>query len=281
MPTLELTAGPIDYTDTGGDGPVVVLLHGLVQSSTVWRHVITELGPDFRCVAPTLPFGAHRTPMKPNADLSLRGLAAIVAEVLDRLDLTDVTLVGNDWGGAQLLIDEDRVGRLVLVACEAFDNYPPGLPGNAIRAALLIPGGFTLMAKSMALRPLRRLPVALGWLTKRPIPGDVVDAWFAPFLTNAAIRRDVKKYVKQARKREMVAVTERMRTFDRPALVVWATEDRIMPRDHGRRLADLLPQGELVEIADSYTVIPEDQPAELAKVIREFVTRRASRRVTS
>lgn len=273
MPTLELTAGPIDYSDTGGDGPVIVLLHGLAQDSTVWRHVVADLSPEFRCVLPTLPFGAHRTPMKPDADLSLGALVALVGEVLDRLDLTDVTLVGNDWGGAQLLVDDDRVGRLVLVACEAFDNYPPGLPGTAIKYALKVPGGLTLMAKSLAIKPLRRLPVALGWMSKRPIPDEVVDRWFEPLITDAAIRRDVVKYVKTARPSQMVAATEGLRTFDRPALVVWASEDKVMPRDHGRRLADLLPHGELVEIADSYTLIPEDQPAELAKAIGEFVRR--------
>lgn len=273
MPTLELTAGTIDYEDTGGDGPVVVLVHGLVQSATVWRHVIAELSPDIRCVAPTLPFGSHRTPMKPNADLSLRGLAAMVAEVLDRLDLTDVTVVGNDWGGHQLLVDDERVGRLGLVACEAFDNLPPGLPGRMIRYATLVPGGFTAMAKSLRFKRLRQMPMAFGWMSKHGVPDAVLDDWFAPIRTDPAVRRDVLKYAKSARAAQMVAATDRLRAFDKPALVVWASEDRIMPRDHGRRLARLLPKGELVEIADSYTLIPVDQPTALATAIRDFVTR--------
>jgi pimeloyl-ACP methyl ester carboxylesterase len=64
---------------------------------------------------------------------------------------------------------------------------------------------------------------------------------------------------------------ERLRSFDRPALVMWAEEDRVMPREHGRRLAELFPRGQLVEIPDSYTLIPEDQPGELARAIRGFV----------
>ena len=277
MPEIELSAGTIAYDDTGGDGPVVVLLHGLAMDATVWRHVVADVRADFRCVVPTLPLGAHRKPMKPDADLSLRGLAALVAELLAALDLRDVTLVGNDWGGAQLLIDDDRVGRLVLVACEAFDNYPPGLPGRMLRYSLLVPGGFTVLAKTLGIRALRRTPMAIGWMSKRPVPVDVVDRWFEPLRTDPAVRRDVVKYVRRARKRDMVAATERLRTFRRPALVVWATEDKVMPPEQGKRLVGLLPDGRLVEIEDSYTLIQEDQPAALSAAIRSFVGETVSR----
>jgi pimeloyl-ACP methyl ester carboxylesterase len=71
--------------------------------------------------------------MRADADLSIRAQARLVAEFLERLDLREATLVGNDWGGAQLLVSEgidERVGRLVLASCEAFENYPPGVPGR-------------------------------------------------------------------------------------------------------------------------------------------------------
>ena len=272
MNELQVSAGLLDYEDTGGDGPVIVFLHGLVMDSTVWRHVVDDLRADYRCVLPTLPLGAHRRPMRPDADLSLRGLGDLVAEFIATLDLTDVTLVGVDWGGAQLLVDNDRVSRLVLVACEAFDNYPPGLPGRMVKYATMTPGGIYALAQLLRIRSLRRLPIAMGMLSKRPIPPDIVDDWLRPLWTSGQVRRDLARYASVARKAEMVAVTERLRTFNRPALVVWATEDRMMPPDHGRRLAELLPKGRLVEIADSYTLIPEDQPAELTLAIREFLT---------
>jgi pimeloyl-ACP methyl ester carboxylesterase len=62
-----------------------------------------------------------------------------------------------------------------------------------------------------------------------------------------------------------------LRKFDKPALVVWATEDLMMPREHGRRLAELLPRGRLLEIEDSRTLIGEDQPEQLTSALREFV----------
>jgi pimeloyl-ACP methyl ester carboxylesterase len=271
MAELQVSAGVLDYEDTGGDGPVIVFLHGLVMDSTVWQHVVDDLRADYRCILPTLPLGAHRRPMRPDADLSLRGLGDLVAEFIATLGLTDLTLVGNDWGGAQLLVDDDRVSRLVLIACEAFDNYPPGLPGRMVKYASMIPGGLYALAQPLRIRRLRRMPIAMGLLSKRPIPDDIVTNWLRPLLTNGQVRRDLARYARAARKADMVAVTERLRTFDRPALVVWATEDRLMPPDHGRRLAALLPKGRLVEIPDSYTLVPQDQPGELTKAIREFL----------
>ena len=277
MSEVELSAGTIEYEDTGGGGPVVVLLHGLVMDGSLWRHVVADLRSDYRCVVPTLPLGGHRRPMRPDADLSLDGHARIVAEFLERLDLREVTLVQNDHGAALVLAGErpERIARLVLVSCEAFDNYPPGLPGKTVALVARLPGGLNALAQPMRLRALRRLPLALGWMTKRPVPHEVTDAWLRPLLTQREIRRDLIKYVRTGTKRDMIEATERLRSFDRPALVIWAAEDRVMPPDHGRRLADLLPRGKLVEISDSYTLIPEDQPAELARALRDFLAAEA------
>src|SRR5260370_19750965 len=102
MTEIELSSGTIESTDTGGDGPVLVLLHGLLMDASLWDEVIAELSSALRCVVPTLPLGAHRHPMRPDADLSPPGIARLVAEFMDRLDLGDVTLVGNDTGGARV-----------------------------------------------------------------------------------------------------------------------------------------------------------------------------------
>jgi pimeloyl-ACP methyl ester carboxylesterase len=69
----------------------------------------------------------------------------------------------------------------------------------------------------------------------------------------------------------MLAATSALASFEKPVLVAWASEDRIMSPAHGPRLADAFANARLVEIADSYTLIPIDQPRVLARHIREFV----------
>jgi pimeloyl-ACP methyl ester carboxylesterase len=275
MREIELSAGTIEYEDTGGDGPVLVLLHGLMMDASLWDGPIADLSADHRCVAPTMPLGAHRHAMRPDADLSLPGIARLVAEFLDRLDLRDVTLVGNDTGGGlvQLLVRDGaaRVGRIVLASCDAFDNFPPGLTGKTlVLAGKLPPRMFGLFMQQMRLRALRRLPIAFGWLTRR---GDAATArWLKPVLQQPEIRRDTVRMLRAAAADTglLVEAAEHLPGFDHPALVVWASRDRVMPPEHGRRLAALLPQARLVEVDDSYTLIPLDQPARFAQIIREF-----------
>jgi pimeloyl-ACP methyl ester carboxylesterase len=271
--TIELSAGHIDYLDTAGDGPIVVLLHGVLMNNTVWGGVITKLAPTFRCIAPTLPLGAHRQPMRPGADLSIDGIALLVAEFLERLDLEDVTLIMNDWGGPQLLVDHgrtERIGRLVFVACEAFDNLPPGVPGRRLATLAAKPGGFALQSLLMRSAVVRRSVAAT--LVKQRVPEEMLRDWFGPFIHDRKIRRDLRSYCLSVPLDSGRNWSAGLGSFTKPALVVWAPEDQIMPPEHGRRLADLLPDGRLVEITDSYTVVPLDQPAQLADAVRAFVT---------
>jgi len=273
MPTIELSAGPIDYLDTGGAGPVLVFGHGLPMNPSQWRKVVPLLD-GYRCVLPTLPLGGHRRPMRPDADLSQRGVALLIGELLERLDLRDATLVLNDWGGGQFLISEgraQRLSRLVLVACEAFDNFPPGA-AKALPMVCAVPGGVWLFARLMKFGPVRRAPGGYGALSLRGIPDAVLDDWFEPLTSSREIRRDFARFATGTPAREtLLAWSERLREFTGPVLVVWAEQDRMMPADHGPRLAALFPDARLVRIADSATLVPEDQPERLAEVLTAFL----------
>jgi pimeloyl-ACP methyl ester carboxylesterase len=275
---IDLSAGSIDYIDTGGDGPTLLLLHGVLMNQTVWSDVITELAPAFRCIAPTLPLGAHREPMRSGADLSIDGIALLVAEFLERLDLHDVTLIMNDWGGPQLLVDHDRIeriSRLVLVACEAFDNFPPGTPGRRLAKLAATPGGFGLQSVLLRSATVRRSVAAA--LAKHPVPDELLCDWFAPFIRDQRVRQDLRSYCLSVPLDSGRNWSAELASFDKPALVVWAPEDQMMPPEHGRRLAELLPDGRLLEITDSYTVVPLDQPKQLADAVRAFITSTADR----
>ena len=273
MPEIELSSGTVDFLDTGGTGPVVVLTGGLIIGGSLWRHVVGLLEPEYRCLVPTLPLGAHRHPMRADVRLTPYSVAMLLGEFLDRLDLREVTLVENDTGRAQTLAGErpDRLARLVLASCEAFDNYPPGLPGRLIAVAARMPGGIGMLVQPMRLRALRRLPIAYGWMAKRPIPHSDTDDWLRPVLSDRAIRTDLSRYLRSCTRHDMTDAAEKLAGFTRPVLVVWAGDDKIMPLAHARRLVDLVPDGRLVEIPDSYTLIAHDQPAALATAIDSFV----------
>jgi pimeloyl-ACP methyl ester carboxylesterase len=199
--------------------------------------------------------------MRPDADLSPSGIAKLQAEFLDASGLFQITA---GWY-------PERLARLVLTPCEAFENFPPGLPGRTAEVGIKLPGGTFLLAQLLRMPHMRRLPFTFGWMAKRPIPNEMFDAWLRPAQTQRGVRRDLGKYVHALNKRDLLVAAERLRGFDRPALVVWALEDRIMPPEQGRRWAELLPHAQLVEIADSYTLIPLDQPGELARSIRQFI----------
>lgn len=289
MKQARLPSGTVEYEDTGGDGPVLVLLHGMMMDASLWDAVTADLAADHRCVVPTLPLGAHTVPMAADADLSLPAVARLVTELLDHLGLRDVTLVGNDTGGAlvQLILTglhlpaaegERAEGRAdapvagaVLASCEAFDNFPPGLTGRTLMlAGRLPPRLFGLFMQQLRLRAVRRSPLAFGTLTRY---GDAATArWGRPAMARSEIRRDAVRMLRAAAGARALlrAAAERLPAFDRPVLVAWAADDRVMPPEHGRRLAGLLPHARLVEIADSRTLMPLDQPAELARAVREF-----------
>jgi pimeloyl-ACP methyl ester carboxylesterase len=271
---IELSAGTLEYGDSGGEGPVLVLLPGLAMDGRLWQGVIEGLGTGFRCLTPVLPFGAHRQPLRPDADLSLRGIGRIVAEFLERLDLDDVVLCFNDWSGAQTMIADElmeRVGRLVLVSCETAGNYPPGLGGYAAWVSCKLPGGLAMMRRTLLSPRLRGLPMVYGQMSKRGIPDELMRSWLEP-LARPEIQRDLRKYAGDSMrgKREIRAATAALGSFRCPVLVVWDSEGKMMPNEQGRELAAAFPYSRFVELPDCYTLIPIDQPRALAREIAEF-----------
>ncbi len=272
MPSVELSSGIIEYDDTGGDGAVVVLVGGLLMDATLWQRVVSPLAPTFRCVVPVLPLGGHRHAMHADADQSLHGLAALLAELLERLDLTDVVLVSVDWGGPQITAvrHPERIAGIVLMSQEAFDNIPPGLPGRFATIAGRMPGGIFPVAQTLRVPFMRRMPMTFGWMAKRPIPKPVIASWLEGIRHNRGVRRDVAKYVRTSDYHGLIDAADELARFERPALVLWAAHDKVMPPDHGRRLAEIIPNARYEQIDDAYTLLPLDQPGLVAEHIARF-----------
>jgi pimeloyl-ACP methyl ester carboxylesterase len=256
-----------------------VFVHGLLVDGTLWRKVVPQLEDRYRCIVPDLPLGSHTIAMKPDADLSPTGLAALIGEFVDKLDLQDVTLVANDTGGALTQIflasgHTDRIGRVVLTPCDSFDNFLPPL-FRPLQYLARVPGAVNAIVQSLRAPALRRLPMAFGWLAKRRIPNEVTRAWLEPAMTDRGVRRDVAKLLKGVDKRFTIEAAEKLPQFGKPVLIAWAPEDRFFPLEHARRLAELLPDARVEEVADSYTYVCEDQPDRTAQLVAEFAARAA------
>ncbi|MFD6352062.1 alpha/beta fold hydrolase [Nocardia tengchongensis] len=275
MPVVEVSAGRVHYTERG-EGPPVVLLHGLLMNHTVWDQVLGKLPGGFRYVLPDLPLGAHPEPLRADADLTMRGLNQLVAEFLAALDLRDVTLVHSDWGGGLFLTAyglDERVARLIVLPCEAFGNFPPGLPGKTAVLACAVPGGITLALRQLRVPWLRSTPVMFGWMARRRLDDDLVRGWTEPGLRDKRIQRDLLAYARSHRsKAEFVANTEALRDFPGEALILWSSAGKVMPREHGRRLAELIPKARLVEIDEAYVLSMLDRPDAVAAAMSAFLT---------
>jgi len=273
--SVELPQGTIAYGESGTGDPML-FVHGLLVDGRLWRKVVPRLDTSFRCLVPDLPLGSHLTPMRPDADLTPPGLARLLADYLEALDLSGVTVVANDTGGAisQILAANhpERIGRLVLTPCDAFENFlPPAF--RPLQYAARVPPLLTGAMQGMRLAPMRRLPNAFGWLIKKDKDDELLGEWFRPFLSDAGIRRDTVKVLRGISPRYTEEAAEKLRSFDRPTMLAWAKEDRFFKPSFAERLAETIPGARLEWIEDSYTFVPEDQPERLAKLIEDFTRR--------
>jgi pimeloyl-ACP methyl ester carboxylesterase len=271
---VELRQGTVRYRDAGSGQPIV-FAHGLLVDGELWRKVTPLLEDGFRCIVPDLPLGSHREPMRPDADLTPPGVAQILADFMTALDLQDVTLVGNDTGGAisQLVAANhpDRLGRLVLTPCDAYENFLPPF-FRPLQYAARVPGLLTAFMQPTRLGVVQRGPLAFGLLiSPEAIDPEVLDAWVRPYLSDAGIRRDTIKFLRSISNRYTLEAAERLRDFDRPALIAWAPEDRFFKFVYAEKLADAIPNAKLVRIENSRTFVSEDQPERLAEEIRAFI----------
>jgi pimeloyl-ACP methyl ester carboxylesterase len=270
---LELPQGRLRYFEAGTGSPIV-FLHGLLVNANLWRKVVALLAPDFRCVALDLPLGSHTLPMPEAADLTPHGLADLVADAIDALTLDEVTLVGNDTGGAlcQVVVTRrpERIGRLVLTSCDYRDNFPPAM-FRYFKPAAAIPGAMKLLMLPMRLRAPRRLPFAFGWLVMRAIDREAEDSYLLAGMTIPGVERDLKRVIGGLDTRYTNEAADRLGQFDKPALIAWSRDDRFFEPAHAERLAQDLPNARLEWIDNARSLSPEDEPDRLAELIASFV----------
>ncbi len=269
---IELPAGRIRYREAG-EGKPVVFVHGFLVDGRLWDGVVDRLSDRCRCIAPDWPIGAQQIAMRPDADLTPYGIAAIVDSFLEALDLEDATIVGNDSGGAmsQVLATRhpQRIGRLVLTNCDTHENFPPGI-FKAMPPIAKLPGGMALIAAPFRIPALAR--AAFRPFARTKIPDELVASWMEPALHDPGVKRDARKVTVGMNKRYTLEAAEKLGGSQLPVLLTWAPGDKLFPISYAERLARETPNAKLVEIPDAGTFVPLDQPQLLADEIAEFVS---------
>jgi pimeloyl-ACP methyl ester carboxylesterase len=270
MVEVRLPQGTIRYREAGS-GPTIVFVHGYLVDGRLWDGVVAALADRYRCIAPDWPMGAQTIAMEPDADLTPPGVASIIDSFLEALDLSDVTLVGNDSGGAmcQVLVARRpvRIGRLVLTNCDTHENFPPGI-FKALPPLAGLPGGVTMLALPFRVPAITR--AAFRPFAKTRPPAGLLESWARPGTTDRAVRRDLGKVTRGMHKRHTLAAAQALRGSEFPLLLTWAPGDRFFPIRYAERLADEVGGAKLVRIPDSATFVPLDQPERLAREIADF-----------
>jgi pimeloyl-ACP methyl ester carboxylesterase len=269
---LPVSGGRIRYR-RAGTGTPVLFVHGVFVNSDLWRGVVPQLVDDFDCIALDLPLGSHGLPMGSGADLSPDGLVAILVEVIEALGLAPVRIVANDSGGALTQVLTSRhphlVHSIVLTSCDAYDYFFPPL-FRTLPVAARVPGALRVLSQALRVPWVRRLPLAYGWVTRRPMPSQTEESYLRPMRESAAVRRDLSKVLRDVRSSYTLTAAEKLRSYPGRVLLVWGEFDKVFPLRHARQLAQDLPHADLVTLPDTGAFVPEDAPDDLARLIRGF-----------
>ena len=268
---IQLPAGTIRYREAG-EGKPIVFVHGYLVDGRLWDGVVDRLSGRFHCLAPDWPFGAQQVAMNAVADLSPTGVARLIADFIERLELDDVTVVGNDSGGAisQVLAANhpQRIGHLVLTNCDSHENFPPGI-FKALPHVAKLPGGIVLLSAPFRIPLVARQ--AFAPFSRKRLPDDLVASWLGAATRDSASLRDLKKVTVGLDKRYTIDAAEKLRGTDLPIRLLWAPGDKFFPISYAERLASETNNTEIVQIPDARTFVPFDQPERVAEEIARFV----------
>ena len=273
LAVADLPQGKVRYRAAGpasSTSAPVVFAHGLLVDLRLWEPVAERLAVEgVRSYAPSLPLGAHQSPMNPGADLSPEGIAVLVRDFIATLGLRNVILVGNDTGGAicQIMLggDTSRIGAAVLTNCDAFGAFPPrGLA--PLFYALRHPSVIACLEPGLRSAMVRQGPLAFGPLSSTSLDADLTRDWVRP-LARKEIRHDLAKFARGVHPRVLLAAASRFGQFAGPVRILWGDNDAYFHNDLGRRLSEAFPHASLATVPGGRTFLPLDHPDEVASEI--------------
>ncbi len=269
--------GRLHYVEKG-EGDVVLFVHGIWANHVLWEPVVEALPDTVRAIAPDWPLGSQPEAFPAGTDFSPQGLVGMVCEVLEALDLRDVTLVGNDSGGGicQLLITSDnparkRIGRLVLTNSDVFDQFPP----KGFRPMQTLASWAPWLASPVFKRLMGRDDYKMFFdaTCSKPIPSQTKDRILGPFVRNADSRRDSLTFLVGCKPEMMLDATKKFSSFSDPVLLLWGEEDSLFPVELAEDLTREFPSVRLVKFPNANLFLPLDEPEAVAAEITRFVAK--------
>jgi pimeloyl-ACP methyl ester carboxylesterase len=261
---------------TAGTGPVIMFTHGLLVDGRIWDRVATDVAAGgFTVVLPDLPLGAHSVAVADRAKLTTSAVAACLFDIADELGIEQFALLGFDTGGAVAQMAAaarpERITRLALMSCDAFEHFPPPMIKPFQWAAKWSPA-MTLVLKTLSDARFQHFPLTLALVAKHKIEPSLVKAWAEPPSSNPEVRADLVTFINQMSGADTLAAAEKLRHFHGPSMVMWSRQDRIFPQRDAHRLAELLPRCELRWIDDAYTFASLDNPNRVTELVLEFLS---------
>ncbi len=257
-----------------GEGPAVVLVHGMLNSSSHWQQVALDLAADHTVIAPDLI--GHGDSAAPRGDYSLGAHAASVRDLLTALGVERATVVGHSLGGGvamQFFYQfPARVERLVLVSSGGLGHEVSPM----LRTAAL-PGVSAALALAAHPRLLAALYDAGGRLRERGVRHGVYVQAVARALrplerpqARAAFLNTLRSVIDVRGQR--VSATDRLYLLERmPTLIVWGERDNTIPLAHGRRAHEAVPHSRFRTLPGAAHFPHLEAPEQLARVLREFL----------
>jgi pimeloyl-ACP methyl ester carboxylesterase len=257
-----------------GQGPALLLLHGLGCDHTTWEPVIRSLAKKYTVIAPDLL--GHGRSAKPRADYSIGGYANGMRDLLTVLNIDKVTVVGHSLGGGIAMQFAyqfpERTERMILVA-------PGGLGPEVtpmIRAVSL--PGFKLAMAALTVPGVRHVGMAgMRALSRSGLSlthdldevAQIYDSFKDP-RARAAISHVVRAVV-DARGQIVTMVDRAYLTQAMPMLVVWGTEDKVIPVEHADRVAVIAPGAQVEVLGNSGHFPHKDHPERFVKIVNDFI----------
>jgi pimeloyl-ACP methyl ester carboxylesterase len=257
-----------------GDGPAIVLVHGLALSSTTWRFVMPSLAERFTVVAPDLL--GHGRSGKPRGDYSLGAFASGIRDLLVALDIQRATFIGHSLGGGiamQLAYQfPERCDRLVLVASGGL-----GKEVNGFLRAVSLPGSEYVLP--VVLTPwIRERAEWVGGLFRRLgwQPKPSLDQIWSSY--TALGNRSAQEAFVHAVRSVIDIAGQRVSAHDRlyltsqlPTLIVWGEEDRVIPVAHAHLTHEAIRGSRLAVHPSAGHFLPFEQPAWFIDVLFDFL----------